>query len=83
MIDCKSITAGASRDFLFRFLSRLQADCEYYLNAANRLPGVLWAKDPNDQITLMRHVWGLLPARQKPEWLTAQQIDDYDRRMNG
>ena len=63
----------------YQLLSRLKADCDYYLGAGGRSDKHLWADSADEQIVKMRELYDKLPD--KPEWLTAQQLDEYARRM--
>ncbi len=63
----------------YMLLGRLQQDCEYYLGHGNRAKKHLWALDEAGQIAKMRELYANLP--EKPEWLTLEQIDDYERKM--
>ena len=63
----------------YQLLSRLKADCDYYLGAGGRSDKHLWADSADEQIAKMRELYDKLPD--KPEWLTAQQLDEYARRM--
>lgn len=65
--------------FRYMLLSRLQADCEYFLGCGGRSPRCLWAGEVKGQIAKMRELWGLLP--QKPVWLTAGGIDEFEKKM--
>ena len=65
--------------FEYQLLSRLRTDCEYFLGNGNRAEKHLWAGNVNGQIAKMRELYNLLP--EKPEWLTEQEIDNYERRM--
>lgn len=66
---------------LYMLLSRLQQDCEYYLNYGNRdAKHSLWAGDEQSQINKMREIYSALLI--KPEWLTEEQIDEYAAKMN-
>lgn len=61
-------------------LSRLQCDCDYYLNHGNRnAKHCLWAEDEQKQIDKMRELYAALPV--KPEWLTREQITEYAAQM--
>ena len=62
-------------------LSRLQSDCEYYLGNGNRCKKHLWAGDEKKQIKEMKKLYNELPDDQKPEWLTHEQILDYEKEM--
>lgn len=71
------------RDSKFRYmlLSRLQCDCEYYLNYGNRFPGCLWAGNEQKQIEYMTKLHESFKDNEKPEWLTMEKIKEYARRM--
>ena len=60
-------------------LSRLKADCDYFLDAGGRAEKHLWAGNVREQIAKMRELYGALP--EKPEWLTPEDIDRYAQRM--
>ena len=76
---------GISRnsEFSYRLLSRMQADCEYFINACNCSEGALkflWASEGAEaHIQYMKYIWDYLT--EKPEWLTMEQIEEYERRM--
>ena len=69
--------------FRYMLLGRMMSDCDYYI--ANEMHcdpeyNHLWAHhDPKAQITYMRYLWESL--KEKPEWLTKEQIDEYAKRM--
>ena len=65
----------------YRLLSRLKADCDYYLGAGGRAEKHLWAGSVEAQITKMRELYDALP--EKPEWLAEQDIDLYESQMAG
>lgn len=77
-VELESI--GVSQDD-YRLLSRLKADCDYYLGAGGRAEKHLWAGSVEAQITKMRELYDALP--EKPEWLTEQDIDNYESQMTG
>ena len=60
-------------------LSRLKADCEYFLGAGGRAEKHLWAGNVREQIAKMRELYDALP--EKPEWLTMEDIDRNAQRM--
>lgn len=60
-------------------LSRLKADCDYFLGAGGRAEKHLWAGNVREQIAKMRELYDALP--EKPEWLTMEDIDRYAQRM--
>lgn len=61
--------------FRYQLLGRLQADCEYYLNAGAHNPKVLWAGNEKEQIEIMRALWESFSI--KPQWLSLEQINKY------
>jgi len=65
--------------FPYMMLSRLQQDCEYFLNHGNRCEKHLWAGNVVDHIAEMKelHAW----MQEKPEWLTMDQINEYEKQM--
>lgn len=65
--------------FEYMLLNRMQSDCEYYLNMGNRNPHRLWAGSEQAQIDEMKKLWNKLII--KPEWLTMEQIKEYERNM--
>lgn len=67
--------------FRYRLLSRMQADCEYYLGYGNRYAVHLWTQNEADQIIAMRLLWNSFPNNKKPEWLSLEQINDYATKM--
>lgn len=63
----------------YMLLSRLKADCDYFLGAGGRAEKHLWAGNVREQIAKMRELYDALP--EKPEWLTMEDIDRYAQRM--
>ena len=73
--------AAEASDFkdVYRLLSRLKADCDYFLGAGERKEKHLWAGSAASQLDKMRELYALVP--EKPEWLTEQELSDYAQRM--
>lgn len=65
--------------FNYMLLSRLQMDCDYFLGNGNRYEKNLWAGNVNDHIEMMKKIWN--GFEEKPEWLSMEQIEDYERKM--
>lgn len=63
--------------FNYMMLSRMQMDCDYFIN--NPCEKHLWAGSVDRQIELMNKLYDALP--EKPEWLTKEQLDNYETRM--
>ncbi len=72
-----------NRDKRFRYmlLSRMQSDCDYYLNYGGRHPKSLWAGDEARQIEFMTRLHESFGDDEKPEWLTMEQIRQYASEM--
>lgn len=60
-------------------LGRLQSDCDYFLGFGNRAEKHLWAGNVVGQIKEMKKLYNELEI--KPEWLTLEQINDYEKEM--
>ncbi len=60
-------------------LSRCKMDCQFYLGYGNRNKQRLYMGDPKDHIAFMKELWKHL--EEKPEWLTWEQIEDFERQM--
>ena len=82
----------ADNKFDYMLLDRLKADCEYFLGACaeaaasgdGTIAGAerqLWAGSVESQVAKMRELFDKVP--EKPEWLTAEDIDRYDAEMRG
>jgi predicted XRE-type DNA-binding protein len=62
-------------------LSRLESDCKYYLGNGNRYEKVLWAGSVDKQIAKMKELWNSFPDDMKPEWLSMEDIENYEKEM--
>lgn len=67
--------------FRYQLLSRLQMDCNYYLGYGNRNISKLWADSEIEQIETMKALYNSFAKDKKPEWLTLQQIEEYESKM--
>lgn len=77
----KSKYVESPHRFTYMMLDRLKADCEYYLGHGNRYKDYLWSGDEREQIDKMKGLWNALPEGEKPEWLTMEQILEYEKNM--
>ncbi len=68
--------------FRYQLLDRMRLDCEYYLGNGNKSPKHLWAGNKTEQIETMKSIWHSFPKDEKPEWLTIEQIMEYERKMS-
>jgi len=60
--------------FNYMMLSRLQSDCEAHLGISNRK-----IVDVENHIRAMKDLW--YGFEEKPEWLTIEQIEEYEKEM--
>lgn len=69
--------------FRYQLLSRMQSDCKYYLGneGKSRHPKHLWAGDEKEQIEYMKAIWDSFAENEKPEWLTYEDILEYEKQM--
>ena len=63
----------------YRLLSRLKADCDYFLGAGKRAEKHLWSGYVRTHLDKMRELYAAHP--EKPEWLAPEDIGRYDRLM--
>lgn len=71
------------KKFRYMMLSRMKSDCDYYLGYGNRNAGQLWADDENAQIDNMKALWNSFSEEDKPEWLTWEELLEYEKQMCG
>lgn len=67
--------------FNYQLLGRLRSDCEYYLGNGNRNVKHLWANNEKEQIEKMKELYNSFSDNEKPEWLTYEQILQYEKLM--
>lgn len=68
-------------EFDYMLLDRLVQDCKYYLGNGNRFDGNLWAGSVDKQIAKMKELWNKFPEDMKPEWLSMEDIENYEKEM--
>jgi hypothetical protein len=67
--------------FQYMMLSRLRSDCDYYLGYGHRSANNLWADSVDEHIAEMKRLWNGFPEDKKPEWLTMDEILEYETKM--
>lgn len=70
-----------SPEFRYQLLSRLQSDCKYFLGNGGRSDKCLWAGNVQDQIAKMKELYNSFSDDMKPEWLTMEDIENYEKEM--
>ena len=74
----KEYLKSGDEKFPYMLLDRMRGDCDYVIEYGNTR--YLWATDdPVAHIAYMRYLYDFVPI--KPEWLTAEQIDDYEKKL--
>jgi len=68
--------------FRYQLLDRLKADCLYFLGYGNRHSKYLWAGNVKDHIRYMKAIWNAFPEDGKPEWLSMEQICEFEQKMS-
>ena len=68
-------------EFKYRLLSRLQQDCKYFLGNGNGTEKHLWAGNVDDQIKMMKDLYNSFSDNQKPEWISMEEIEGYEKEM--
>lgn len=69
--------------FRYMLLDRLRQDCEYAIRNDFRSGDSLWAGDAKGQIEAMKLIWKSFPEKDTPEWLTWEQILEFEEKMRG
>lgn len=68
-------------EYNYMLLDRLKQDCEYFLGNGNGNADTLWAKDIDEQIAKMKGLYNSFTDDQKPEWITIEDINNYEKKM--
>ena len=71
---------GRENSYKYQLLDRMRQDCEYYLNG-HECVNHLWAESEEEQIYYMLFIWDSFGKKQKPEWLSREQIIEFGKRM--
>lgn len=85
--DIEVVTVGdenlptEAERFNYMMLSRLQMDVKYYLGNGGRHVKHLWAEDEQIQIEEMKKIYNSFTDDKKPEWLTWEQILEYEKEL--
>lgn len=67
--------------FSYQMMSRLKSDCDYYLGCGNRHKKDLYYHDEQKHIEKMKKLHNSFPDDKKPEWLTWEEILEYEKLM--
>ena len=67
--------------FNYMMLDRLKSDCDYYLGYGNKNKSRLYYNDEQKHIEEMKKLYNSFADNEKPEWLTYEQILNYEKAM--
>lgn len=67
--------------FNYMILDRMKSDCDYYLGYGNRNLNRLNSDSIQCHIQEMKDLWNGFADNEKPEWLTYNQILQYEKTM--
>jgi hypothetical protein len=71
--------------FEFMMLSRLKSDCIGFLSPGDcrfHWEEGIWGKNVKEHIVKMKELWNKIPEDIKPEWLSWEDILDFERKMS-
>ena len=71
----------ATDSYKYVLLDRMVMDCLYYLGNGNRNIKYLWSKDEAEHIANMKALWNSFPEDGKPEWLSMEEIEKFEKEM--
>lgn len=77
----KKVENNTNLEYNYMLLDRLKQDCEYFLGNGNGNVDTLWAKDIDEQIAKMKELYNSFADDEKPEWITMDDINDYEKEM--
>lgn len=67
--------------FRYQLLDRMQTDCNYFLGNGDGHNKFLWGGNVETQIAYMRALYDSFPNEKKPEWISIEDIDNYQKEM--
>lgn len=74
-------TKAPADSFKYQMLDRLRCDCNYFLGNGNRSENHLWSGNVAAHIADMKALYDSFPDGETPEWLTMEQIEEYEKQM--
>lgn len=80
-VECDKPFTRHPRERDYMMLSKLQADCNYFLGNGNGYEGHLYYKSVEKHCAEMEKLYNSFADYDKPEWLTLDQIHEYKTNM--
>lgn len=71
----------ASKRYRYQFLDRLRLDCIYFLGEGKGNKRFLYMGNVKDHIEAMKTLWYSFSMKEKPEFLTKEQILEFEEKM--
>lgn len=68
------------KKFRYQMLDHMRQDCDYYLNGHDTV-NQLYADSEAEQIEYMLALWDSFDDRDKPRWLSREEIAEYAKKM--
>lgn len=68
------------RKYQYMLLDRMKQDCEYFINFSH-CEKYLWSNDVKSHIRDMKELWDSFSKDEKPEWLSYEDILEYEKKM--
>ena len=81
LVDIDKSVLQNDETFRYQLLGRMQTDCNYFLGNGNRLDKFLWAGSVEEQIAYMKALYNSFPDDKKPEWISLEDINNYEDAM--
>lgn len=60
-------------------LSAIKTTCDFFLGEGDKNIAIF--EEPQDLINTMKEIWDTLPKTARPEWLTWEQIQEYEKQI--
>lgn len=80
-VECDNPFIRHPREFDYMMLSRMMSDCNYFLGNGNGYEGHLMYGSVEKICDEMERLWKSFSDKDKPEWLSLEQIKRYRERM--
>jgi hypothetical protein len=71
-----------SFEFSYMMLGRLQMDLEYYFGCGKQCEKHLYYQDINEHLEEVKKLHATFPDNMKPEWLTEENIAEYEAKLH-
>lgn len=70
-----------NKKYNYMLLSRLKMDCELFLRRGGGSERSLWSGSIEEIISSMKELWDSFSEKDKPEWLTLEEIEEFHEKM--